>query len=201
MLSRDDRSRDRHNKYRPGSKEHSPHALRPRPERMPTPHPAWHRAHALGPPQSWRPRRARDRGATITLSSSITSRISLSLTGPDCSRCRLALERPSAGGSTWQMALGHSALRPEACPMVRPTICHAGTPPAGPHCPLSRTSFHSFPTHNPNLRLLRSLSDQILRPCGRLEVWLDPLLTFSVSLTRSAHQFAANRTLRVRYAQ
>ena len=59
---------------------------------------------------------------------------------------------------------------------------------------------HSFPTHNPTLRLLTSLSDQILRPCGRLEVWLDPLLTFSVSLTRSAHQFAANRTLRVRYA-
>ena len=167
MLSRDDRSRDRHNKYRPGSKEHSPHALRPRPERMPTPHPAWHRAHALGPPQSWRPRRARDRGATITLSSPITSRISLSLTGPDCSRCRLALGRPSAGGSTWQMALGHSALRPEACPMVRPTICHAGTPPAGPHCPLSRTSTRSLPT----TLLYAYLRASRTRSCGHVEGW------------------------------
>ena len=167
MLCRGGRSRDRHNKW-PQAPNFFPHgARRPPLERMPTPHPAWHRAHALGPPQSWRPRRARDRGATITLSSSITSRISLSLTGPDCSRCRLALGRPSAGGSTWQMALGHSALRPEACPMVRPTICHAGTPPAGPHCPLSRTSTRSLPT----TLIYAYLRASRTRPCGHVEGW------------------------------
>ena len=85
MLSRGGRSRDRHKKYPPGSKKHPLHALRPRPERMPTPHPARHRAHALDPPQSWRPRRPRARGASLTLSSPIPARIPRSLTGPDCS--------------------------------------------------------------------------------------------------------------------
>ena len=144
-----------------------PGARRPCSERMPTPHPARHRAHAFGPPQSWRPRRARDRGTSLTLSSAIPARISLSLTGPDCSRCRSALGRLSAGGSTWQMALGHGAPRPQARPMVRPPICHASTPPAGPHWPLSRTSTRPYlspyfpPTYDPPRT----------RSCGSLGGW------------------------------
>ena len=112
---------------------------------MPTPHPARHRAHAFCPAQSWRPRRARALGALHTLSCPIPAPTSRSLAGPDHSRYLLAIVRPSAGRSAWLMALGHRALRPQACPMVRPPICHASTPSAGPHCPLSRTSARPLP--------------------------------------------------------
>ena len=48
------------------------------------------------------------------------------------------------------------------------------------------------PTHGP-------LRPAILWPWGRLETWQGPPSTFSLSLTRSAHQFAAQRTLRARH--
>ncbi len=81
----------------------------------------------------------------------------------DCSRCRIGSRDPSAGGSARLMALGHRALRPQARPMVRPPICHASPPPAGTHCPLSRTSARPLPLA-PLTARLRLLQGSSLQP-------------------------------------
>ena len=59
---------------------------------------------------------------------------------------------------------------------------------------------YSAPPLIHSLRLYFTPTDGPLRPAilwlwGRLETWLDPSSTVSLSLTRSAHQFAAQRTL------
>ena len=113
---------------------------------MPTPHLTRHHAHPSHPSRLGIPGSPRDRGATLTLSSLIPARIPRSFASPDCSRCRSALSCPSTDSSARLMALGHHALRPQARPMVRPPICHASTPPAGPHGRLSHTSAGSLPT-------------------------------------------------------
>ena len=130
---------------------------------MPTPHLARHRAHPSHPSQLGISSSPRDRGATLSLSSSIPARIPRSLAGPDCSRCRIGSRDPSAGGSARPMALGHRALRPQARPMVRPPIRHASPPPAGTHCPLSRTSARPLPLA-PLTARLRLLQGSSLQP-------------------------------------
>ena len=106
---------------------------------------ARHRAHPSHPCRLGMPGSPRDGGATLALSSSMPARIPRSLAGPDCSRCRIDSRDPSAGGSARLMALGHRAHRPQARPLVRPPTCHASTPPAGPHCPLSCTFTRPLP--------------------------------------------------------
>ena len=76
---------------------------------------------------------------------------------------RSALSRPSAGRSARLMALGRRALRPQARPLVRTPICHACTPPAGPHCPLSCTFTRPLPLA-PLTARLRLLQGSSLQP-------------------------------------
>ena len=140
ILSRDGRSRDRHEKYRPGSNNHRPQARRPFLQRMLTPHPAVHPVHAFGPSQSWRPRRAHARGATLTLLTSVTACIPRSLAGPDHSRCRSALVCAQRRLSTSSRTLRHAAPRHGARPKVRPSPCHASMLPHDHAQPLSHTS-------------------------------------------------------------
>ena len=133
--------------------------------RLPTPHPTLHRAYFLDRSQNNRPRAAHDRGASLTLPASIPARIPRSLTGPDCSRCRSALSCTSAGRSTRLTALEHGALRPQACPMVCPSMCHAGAPPAASASSLSCTSAQSLP-----ISLLTTYSrPSRIRSCGCLD--------------------------------
>lgn len=113
--------------------------------RLPTPHPTMHSAYDLDQSQNSRPRTARDRGASLTLSSPTPAPASRSLSGLTAHAAVSAIVHPLAGCSTRQVALGHRALRPQACPKVCPPICYASTPPAGPHCPLSRTSARPLP--------------------------------------------------------
>ena len=138
---------------------------RPSATRMPTPNPARHRAHPLHASRLGIPGSPHDRGATLTLLSLIPARIPRSLAGPDCSRCRIGSRDPSAGGSARLMALGHRAHRPQARPLVRPPTCHASTPPAGPHCPLSCTFTRPLPLA-PLTARLRLLQGSSLQPFG-----------------------------------
>ena len=76
---------------------------------------------------------------------------------------RSALSRPFAGRSARLMALGRRALRPQARPLVRAPICHACTPPGGPHCPLSCTFTRPLPLA-PLTARLRLLQGSSLQP-------------------------------------
>jgi len=119
---------------------------RPAAAQLPTPHPATHRAHASHPSRLGTSGSPRDGGASTILPPSLPARIPRSLARPDCSRCRSALSCPSAGRTARLMALGHGDPRRRAHPKVRPSICHAGTPPAASPSPISRTSARPLPT-------------------------------------------------------
>ena len=114
--------------------------------RLPTPHPARHRARGLPSSRLGIPGSPRDRGASTILPSSIPARIPRSLARPDCSCCRSALSCTSAGRTARLTALGHGDPRRRARPKVRPSICHTGTPPATSPSPISRTSAHPLRT-------------------------------------------------------
>jgi len=128
--------------------------------RMPTPHPTRHRMRGLPPSRLRTPGSPRDRGASLTLSSSIPARIPRSFTGL------------TAYAAVWPLVRALRRLSVSRWPLCQASPRHG-----------------SWPT------------DQIFRLPGRLQAWLDPFLTFSLSLTRSAHQFAAQRTLRARYSR
>ena len=143
MHCRGGRSRDRH-KNGPQAPNFFPYgAPRRRSERMPTPHPARHRAHAFGPPQSWRPRRTRDRGASLTLSSSIPARIPRSFTGLTTYAAVWPLVRALRRLSVSSWASWPAAPRQHACPMVRASLPPPSMQPQDHSWPLFRTSPHT----------------------------------------------------------
>ena len=101
------------------------------PARQPTPHPARHRARGLAPSRLGTPSSPRDRGTSLTLSSSIPARIPRSFTGLTTYAAVWPLVRAlrRLGASSW--ASWQASSRHGSWPKVRASLHHTSMPPHG----------------------------------------------------------------------
>ena len=96
---------------------------------LPTPHPTWHRVRGLPPSRLRTPGSPRDRGASLTLSSSIPARIPRSLTAltPILPFWPLVRALRRLGASSW--ASWQASSRHGSWPKVRAPLHHTSMPP------------------------------------------------------------------------
>jgi hypothetical protein len=111
--------------------------------RMPTPHPTRHRMRGLPPSRLRTPGSPRDRGASLTLSSSIPARIPRSFTGLTTYAAVWPLVRALRRLSVSSWASWPAAPRQHACPMVRASLPPPSMQPQDHSWPLFRTSPHT----------------------------------------------------------
>ena len=110
---------------------------------LPTPHPTWHRVRGLPPSRLRTPGSPRDRGASLTLSSSIPARIPRSFTGLTTCAAVWQLVRALRRLSVSSWASWPAAPRQHACPMVRASLPPPSMQPQDHSWPLFRTSPHT----------------------------------------------------------